>query len=98
LTKSGFNKKLYKSAITINERLIELGTSWNFESITDKTSKALKKMHKMALCSKSKELKAIQKNKIPVTNSIKGYWVDILSLQKEHLPLNQIKLSRGMFK
>jgi hypothetical protein len=55
-------------------------------------------MHKMALWSKSKELRAIQENKIPVTNSIKGYWVEILSLQKEHLPFNQIKLSRGMFK
>lgn len=98
MTKSGFNKKLYISAITINERLIGLGTSWNFESITDKTSKALKKMHKMALWSKSKELRAIQENKIPVTNSIKGYWVEILSLQKLHLPFNQIKLSRGMFK
>jgi hypothetical protein len=55
-------------------------------------------MHKMALWSKSKELRAIQENKIPVTNSIKGYWVEILSLQKLHLPFNQIKLSRGMFK
>ena len=89
---------MYKSAITINERLIELGTSWNFESITDKTSKALKKIHKIALCRKSKELKAIQVNRIPVASSINGYWVEIFSLQKEHLPFNQIKLSRGIFK
>jgi hypothetical protein len=55
-------------------------------------------MHKKVLCIRSNELKAIQENKIPVTNSIKGYWVEISSLQKEHLPFNQIKLSRGMFK
>ena len=63
-----------------------------------KKSVQLKKRHKKVPCNRFRELKAIQRNKMPVINSIKGYWVGILSLQKAHLPLNQIKLSRGMFK
>ena len=73
MKRQGANKKLYKSAVTINEMLIESGTSLNFASITDKTTKALRKRHKYALCRKSIELKATHKNKIPVSNSIKGY-------------------------
>ena len=48
------------------------------------------------LSESSIDLKKVKKNTIPINDSIKGYWIEILFLQNLHLPFKISQLKIGI--